>query len=169
VFRETLSRMIVIVMGVVGSGKTTIGKLLAAQLGWEFADADDYHPQANVEKIRHGISLTDEDREPWLERLHSAIVQWIAQHRSVVLACSALKTSYREKLKVSAEVRFIYLKGSVTLIAQRLHERHGHFANESILAGQFADLEEPADALTVDISGTPEQIVAEIRAQMGLA
>jgi gluconokinase len=160
--------MIVIVMGVVGSGKTTVGKLLAAQLGWEFADADDFHPQANIEKIRHGISLTDEDREPWLESLHAAIVQWIAQQRSAVLACSALKTSYREKLKVSAEVRFIYLKGSAALIAQRLHARRGHFANESILAGQFADLEEPKDALTADISGTPEQIVSEIRKGLNL-
>jgi gluconokinase len=155
--------MIVILMGVVGSGKTTIGKLLAAQLGWEFADADDFHPQANIDKIRQGISLTDEDREPWLERLQSAIVQWITGHRSAVLACSALKVSYRTELQVNSEVRFVYLKGSAALIAQRLHERHGHFANESILTGQFADLEEPADALTVDISGTPEQIVAEIR------
>jgi gluconokinase len=157
--------MIVIVMGVVGSGKTTIGKLLAAQLGWQFADADDFHPQANIEKIRHGISLTDEDRKPWLESLHSAIIQWISGQRSVVLACSALKGSYRAELQADSEVRFVYLKGSAALIAQRLHERHGHFANESILAGQFADLEEPtsADALVVDISGTPAQIVAEIR------
>jgi gluconokinase len=155
--------MIVILMGVVGSGKTTIGKLLAAQLGWEFADADDFHPQANIDKIRQGISLTDEDREPWLERLQSAIVQWITEHRSAVLACSALKTSYRVELQVNNEVQFVYLKGSAALIAQRLHERHGHFANESILAGQFADLEEPTDAVTVDISDTPEQIVAEIR------
>jgi gluconokinase len=155
--------MIIIVMGVVGSGKTTIGKILAAQLGWEFADADNYHPQANIEKIRHGISLTDEDREPWLNSLHSVIIQWITEHRNAVLACSALKASYRVELQVSPEVHFVYLKGSAALIAQRLHERHGHFANESILAGQFADLEEPADALTVDISGTPEQIVAAIR------
>jgi gluconokinase len=160
--------MIVIVMGVVGSGKTTIGKILAAQLGWEFADADDFHPQANIEKIRHGISLTDEDRKPWLKSLHSAIIQWITEHRNAVLACSALKISYRAELQVNNEVRFVYLKGSAALIAQRLHERHGHFANESILAGQFADLEEPKDALTVDISGTPDEIVAEIRNSLHL-
>jgi gluconokinase len=160
--------MIVIVMGVVGSGKTTIGKILAAQLGWEFADADDFHPQANIEKIRHGISLTDEDRKPWLKSLHSAIIQWITEHRNAVLACSALKISYRAELQVNNEVRFVCLKGSAALIAQRLHERHGHFANESILAGQFADLEEPKDALTVDISGTPDEIVAEIRNSLHL-
>jgi gluconokinase len=155
--------MIVIVMGVVGAGKTTVGKLLASQLGWDFADADDFHPQSNVEKIRHGIALTDADREPWLDHLREAIVHWIAADESVVLACSALKRAYRAKLCVGPQVRFVYLKGSAALIADRLSSRHGHFAGESILASQLADLEEPEAATTVEISNAPEQIVAQIR------
>jgi gluconokinase len=161
--------MIVIVMGVVGAGKTTVGRLLAEQSGWEFADADDFHPPANVEKIRRGIALTDEDREPWLARLRAAIVQWIAEKRNVALACSALKRSYRQELDVGPEVRFVYLKGSADLIAERLRSRHGHFADEQILASQFADLEEPEAAVTVEIASTPQRIVAEIRKKLALA
>ena len=160
--------MIVIIMGVVGSGKTTVGHLLAEQLGWKFADADDFHSPANVEKIRKGIGLTDADREPWLASLRAAIVQWIGQRRSVVLACSALKRSYRSELEVSPEVRFVYLKGSASLIASRLHARRGHFANEQILASQMRDLEEPENAVTVGIEGTPSEIVTEIRNKLGL-
>jgi gluconokinase len=160
--------MIAIVMGVVGAGKTTVGKLLASQLGWEFADADDFHPQSNVKKIRHGIALTDEDREPWLDRLREAIVRWIAEGKSVILACSALKRSYRAKLCVGPQVRFVYLKGSAALIADRLRSRHGHFAGESILASQLADLEEPEKAITADITGTPEQIAAEIKRALAM-
>lgn len=158
--------MIVIVMGVVGSGKTTIGKLLAQTMGWEFADADDFHPASNVEKIRNGIPLTDEDREPWLGLLRAKIIGWIARQHSVVLACSALKQIYRAKLDAGTDVRFVYLKGTGDLIASRLQERRGHFANQSILASQFADLEEPHEALTVDISQTPETIVNEIRKRL---
>ena len=161
--------MIVIVMGVVGAGKTSVGRLLAQQSGWEFADADDFHPPSNVEKIRRGISLNDDDRSPWLERLRAAITQWITEHRNVVLACSALKRSYRQELAVGPEVRFVYLKGSVDLIAERLRTRQGHFAGEQILASQFADLEEPNEAVTVEIAATPQQIVAEIRKKLGLA
>ncbi|HWJ48182.1 MAG TPA: gluconokinase [Candidatus Udaeobacter sp.] len=155
--------MILIVMGVVGAGKTTVGKLLASQLGWEFADADDFHPESNVEKIRHGIALTDADREPWLDHLRDAIVRWIADGKNVVLACSALKRAYRAKLCLGPEVRLVYLKGSVALIADRLRSRHGHFAGESILVSQLADLEEPETAITVEINDTPQQIVAQIR------
>lgn len=161
--------MILIVMGVVGSGKTTVGSLLAEQLHYEFADADDFHPQANIEKISHGIALSDEDREPWLQRLRERILTWEADGTNVVLACSALKSSYREILKAGPDVRFIFLKGSAELIAQRLSSRHGHFAGASILASQMADLEEPADAITVDIAQTPPEIVAEIRQKLGLA
>jgi gluconokinase len=161
--------MVVIVMGVTGAGKTTIGRLLAEQSGWEFADADDFHPPANVEKMRRGIPLTDDDRRPWLERLRNEIAHWIAAQRNVVLACSALKRSYRQKLEVGPQVRFVYLKGSEDLIAERLRARHGHFAGEQILAGQFADLEEPETALTIEIASTPEQIVAQIRKKLALA
>jgi gluconokinase len=161
--------MIVIVMGVVGSGKTTVGRLLAEQLGWGFADADDFHSASNVEKIRRGIALDDDDRRPWLEGLRTAIAQWIAEKRNFVLACSALKRCYREELSVGTEVRFVYLKGNAELIAERLRSRHGHFAGEQILASQFADLEEPEDAVTIGIAPTPQQIVAEIREKLGLA
>jgi gluconokinase len=160
--------MVVIAMGVTGAGKTTIGRLLAEQLGWQFADADDFHPAANVEKMRHGIPLTDDDRRPWLERLRSEIERWIAANRNIVLACSALKRSYRDELAAGPQVKFVYLKGSARLIAERLRARHGHFAGEAILAGQFADLEEPEDAIAVDISPSPQEIVREIRARLGL-
>jgi gluconokinase len=155
--------MIVIIMGVVGAGKTTVGSLLASKLGWEFADADDFHPASNVEKIRQGIPLTDEDREPWLDRLRQAIDRWIVNGNKVVLACSALKHAYRAKLCAGPEVQFVYLKGSADLIAGRLHSRHGHFAGESILASQLADLQEPKAAITVDVAESPEKIVDEIR------
>jgi gluconokinase len=161
--------LIVIVMGVTGAGKTTIGKLLAAELGWLFADADDFHSPANKEKISHGIPLNDEDRKPWLDRLRSEIVAWIAEGKNAVLACSALKRSYREELQAGPEVHIVYLKGDADLIAKRLSARHGHFADVQILASQFADLEQPENAVTVEIIGTPAQIVAEIRRKLGLA
>jgi gluconokinase len=160
--------MIVIVMGVVGAGKTTVGSMLAAKLGWQFADADDFHPPANVEKIRNGVALTDADRAPWLELIRKAIASWCTAKTNVVLACSALKSSYRAELNAGPEVRFVYLKGSASLIAERLHLRHGHFAGESILASQLADLEEPQSAIIADIRQTPSQIVDSIRKQLGL-
>jgi gluconokinase len=161
--------MIVIVMGVVGAGKTTIGRLLAEQLKWVFADADDFHSAANVDKIRRGIPLTDNDRQPWLESLREAIADWIAAGTNAVLACSALKRSYRQLLAVGPDVRFVFLKGDASLIAARLRARHGHFADEKILASQLADLEEPEGAVVVDISPTPPEIVAEVRRKLGLA
>lgn len=161
--------MVIIVMGVVGSGKTTIGQLLAQQLGWRFADADNFHSAASKEKIRHGIGLTDEDRAPWLASLSAAISSWIADGASAVLACSALKRSYRQQLQIGPEVRFVYLKGSAALIDQRLRARRGHFANQQILASQFADLEEPTGAIVTDISGAPEEIVADIRRKLGMS
>jgi gluconokinase len=159
--------MIVIVMGVTGSGKTTVGQMLAQQMGWEFADADSFHSEKNIEKMRQGIALDDEDRAPWLASLRTAIVNWIAQKKSVVLACSALKKRYRAELQVGAEVKFVYLKGSRELIEERLRARHGHFAGDSILAGQFADLEEPEGAIVVDVASSPERIVGEIRDGLG--
>jgi gluconokinase len=160
--------MIVIIMGVVGAGKTTVGRLLAEQLNWDFADADDFHSPSNVEKIRQGIPLTDADREPWLDRLSQAIADWIATNQNLVLACSALKHRYRQKLSVGPEVRFVYLKGRASLIATRLQGRHSHFAGESILASQIADLEEPKGAVVVDITRPPFQIVDDIRKHLGL-
>lgn len=148
-------------MGVVGSGKTTVGTLLARKLGWGFSDADDFHPAENIRKIRQGIPLTDDARAPWLAAMRSAIQQWQREGKSIVLACSALKHAYREELR-AGDVRFVYLKGDADLIAQRLHVRRGHFATDSILESQFADLQEPQNALAVSIAKAPEAIVAEI-------
>ena len=156
-------------MGPAGSGKTTVGKLLAAQLQWEFADADNFHSSANIEKMSRGIPLSDDDRIPWLRSLREAMLQWDAQHRNVVLACSALKRSYRELLQINSNVKLVYLKGSYELFRERLRSRKGHYAGEQILAGQFADLEEPTDAITIDAAQSPQQIVAEIRKRLALS
>jgi gluconokinase len=161
--------MIVIVMGTTGSGKTTIGRLLAKSLGWEFVDADDFHPPANVEKMKHGIPLSDADREPWLKALHDKIVEWSAGKHNVVLACSALKQSYRDELRGSSEVKFVYLKGSYELFSRRVLSRKGHFAKQDLIASQFAALEEPTDAIVADAAQSPEEIVSEVRRQLGLA
>jgi gluconokinase len=155
-------------MGPAGAGKTTVGELLAAQLRWEFADADNFHPPANIEKMSHGIPLHDEDRIPWLHALRDAILQWDAQGQNVVLACSALKRSYRELLLINSHVKLVYLKGSFELFRDRLRARKGHYAGEQILAGQFADLEEPEDAITIDSAQPPEEIAAEIRKKLVL-
>src|SRR6476620_1228074 len=148
-------------MGVVGSGKTTVGNLLAEKLGWEFADADDFHPTENIRKMSQGIALTDSDRAPWLGALRGAIKQWQAESKNVVLACSALKHAYRRELRAGA-VKFVYLKGDTQLISQRLHARRGPIASDSILESQFADLEEPTEAVVVSIAHSPEAIAAEI-------
>jgi len=155
--------VIVLLMGVSGAGKTTVGTMLASQLGWEFADADDYHPAANVEKMRNGIPLTDADREPWLESLRSLIAAWIAAGKSAILACSALKQAYRDRLMVGASVRVVYLKADRELLRERLLLRRGHYMKEGMLESQIATLEEPADAIVLDARSSVEDIVRAIQ------
>lgn len=160
--------MVIIVMGVVGAGKTTVGLLLAQKLGWHFADADDFHSSENKNKISHGIPLTDADRAPWLTALRHAIEQWNTEGQNVVLACSALKRTYRNELQ-TGNVQFVYLKGDYEVIATRLRARHGHFATESILKSQLADLQEPTAAVVVSIDKPPGAIVDEILARLKTA
>ena len=150
-------------MGVAGSGKTTIGKLLAERLGWQFFDADDYHPAANVAKMAQGIPLQDADRWPWLRVLAGLVEGCLAEGRGAVLACSALKRAYRERLQVDAgRVRFVYLKGDHALLWQRLQQRQGHYMRAEMLRSQFAALEEPEDAWVVDAAQPEEEIVQDI-------
>jgi gluconokinase len=166
--RRGRGALVVLLMGVSGSGKTTIGTRLAAEQGWPFADGDDYHPAANVEKMRNGIPLTDADRAPWLEALRALIVRWIETGSNGVLACSALKQGYRERLAAGAEVRFLYLRASPELLRTRLHERVGHYMKEGMLESQLATLEEPGDAIVIDVSGSVEDSVRQIREKLGL-
>lgn len=161
--------MVIVMMGVSGSGKTTVGSCLAQQLGWEFADADDYHPAVNVEKMRQGVPLTDADRLPWLKSLRSLIAGWLATERNGVLACSALKRTYREKLRVDQRVHFVYLKADHDLLSQRLRARRDHYMKEQMLASQLATLEEPKHAIAVNAGDTPQQIAQEIRQLLKLA
>jgi gluconokinase len=163
--------MIVIVFGVSGAGKTTIGKLLAQELGWRFYEADDFHSQVNIDKLRRGIPLTDDDRWPWLEKLRQLIKRSLEPGENAVLACSALKRAYRERLRVSDEVKFVFLRGDYALIEKQLRQRRGHFMNPELLRSQFADLEEPGpdeDVITVELGRTPEQIVEEIKTKLRL-
>jgi gluconokinase len=160
--------VIIVVMGVTGAGKTTVGSLLAAELGWEFADGDDFHPAANVERMRRGVPLSEDERRPWLGRLQEEISRRDAEGRNLVLACSALKKRYRTMLAVSEAVTFVYLIGETGQIAERLRTRRGHFADEKILAAQFADLEEPETAVVADIAATPREVVSEIRKKLGV-
>jgi len=162
--------MIVIPMGVSGSGKTTVGRLLATDLGWPFHDADDFHPPENVAKMRAGVPLADADRAVWLDRLRSLIEELIAARRSAVLACSALKQAYRDRLAVDpAAVRFVYLRGDYELIRRRLQERTGHYMPAALLRSQFETLEEPGtDVLVVDVAPAPAEIVATIQHALGL-
>jgi gluconokinase len=161
--------MIILVMGVSGSGKTTIGKMLAEDLQWEFQDADAFHPAANIEKMSHDIPLSDADRLPWLQAMQQAIAKWLQEGKNVVLACSALRASYRQQLYQDQEqVRVVYLKGSFELIKHRLEHRHGHFMKTGLLCSQFDTLEEPEDAIKMDISQSPAVIVQQIRNCLGI-
>jgi len=162
--------MVVVLMGVSGTGKTEVGTRLARALGGEFVEGDDYHPPANIAKMRSGVPLDDADRQPWLERLSREIGAWLDAGKTVVLACSALKQRYRDILKADRPgVRFVHLKGDPELIRSRLKDRRGHYMPASLLDSQFAALEEPADAITVSVDGTPETIVKEILKALGAA
>jgi gluconokinase len=163
--------VIVIVFGVSGAGKTTIGKLLADELGWQFYEADDFHPRSNIEKMRRGRPLTDENRWPWLKLLREQITRSLAAKENAVLACSALKHAYRERLRVSGDVKFVFLRGDYALIERQLRRRRGHFMNPALLQSQFADLEEPQpdeDVLTIDLGRSPQELVDEIKAKLNL-
>lgn len=162
--------MIIVLMGVSGSGKTTVGKALARQLGWTFVDADDFHPAANVAKMHRGEPLTDEDRKPWLAAIHRRLLEAAQGGENVVLACSALKHAYRDYLQHEEPERiyFVYLQGSEELIRQRLAGRKGHFMNPNLLHSQFEMLEPPENAVVVDIAPPPDEIAANIRRKLGL-
>src|SRR5205823_9952565 len=152
--------MILIIMGVAGSGKTTVGQLLAEQLSWTFRDADEFHPASNIEKMSCAIALEDADRTPWLAAMRAAIETWLRENTNAVLTCSCLKVAFRQTLVVDpARVRFVYLKGSFDLIEARLRQRTHHFLQAQLLKSQFEILEEPQDAITVDVSDTPEVMV----------
>jgi gluconokinase len=154
--------MTVVVMGVCGCGKTTVGRALADELGWVFLDADAFHPEANVAKMAAGVALTDADRWPWLDRLSEALRTLHASGRHAVLACSALRQTYRDRLAAAGEVRWAYLKGDAATIEPRLASRRGHYMPPSLLASQFAALEEPATAIVVDIRQSIAAQVAQI-------
>jgi len=161
--------MIVIIMGVSGCGKTTIGRRLATDLGWPFHDADDFHPLTNIAKMRKGIPLTDKDRAPWLAAIHNTIARYQANHLPAVLTCSALRQAYRDALAPAGpDLRFIHLKGTYEQILARMQGRADHFMPPELLQSQFATLEEPADALTLDVSRPPAELVATIRSTLGI-
>lgn len=167
--------MVVVVMGVSGSGKTAVGLALAARLGWRFADADDLHPAANVEKMRRGVPLTDADREPWIRALGRAVAEWTAEGRDVVLAWSALRRRHRDAVRATASdaaaMRFVYLAGGYDTIEPRVRGRLGHFMPASLVRSQLDTLEPPdaSEALVVGIEPPVAAIVERIVAGLGLA
>jgi gluconokinase len=161
--------VILLLMGVAGSGKTTIGLKLAAALGWSFHDADDFHPPANIAKMTAGLPLTDEDRTPWLAAIRAYIDACLARGENTVVTCSALKESYRQLLVTDpAQVKLVHLGGDFALILDRLSRRHGHFMKPEILRSQFEALEAPKNALKLDAAEPPDALVAKIRKAFGL-
>ena len=161
-----------VVMGVSGSGKTTVAELLAKKLGWPFMEGDRLHPPANVEKMRRGIPLTDADRAPWLDRIGEELKRWAAEGKSGVMTCSALKRAYRDRIRAARpDVRFVYVKGSEALIAARVAARHHEYMPASLLRSQFDTLEEPTPdepVVTVDAGGSPDEEVASVIATLNL-
>jgi carbohydrate kinase (thermoresistant glucokinase family) len=161
--------MVVIVMGVSGAGKTTIGQALAGALGWTFVDADGLHPAANIAKMARNEPLTDADRDPWLARVRDVIAGALAREESLVVACSALKARYRARLAADDPlVGFVYLKASEEVLSRRLADRPRHFAGPGLLASQLASLEEPRDAMVVDADRSPAAIVDEVKRRLNL-
>lgn len=155
--------MFYVIMGVSGTGKSTVGKLLAERTGWDFYDADDFHSPANIDKLKRGIALSDRDRLPWLQKLQQLIAKQQKSDRPGILACSALKSQYRQILSEdNLAVTFIYLRGDYESVQTRIQQRQGHFMSPDLLHSQFALLEEPEEALIFDITETPEEIVAKI-------
>lgn len=165
--------MIVVVMGVSGAGKTTVGRLIAAALNARFIEGDAFHPAANVDKMRRGLPLDDADRAPWLAALAASLNGYVARGKTVVLACSALKRAYRDALRAGApQARFVYLKGDAAQIAARLAARKGHYMPPSLLASQWAALEEPAPderAIVADITDSPPAIARHAIGALGVA
>lgn len=165
--------MIIIMMGVTGAGKTTVGRCLADQLGWVFVEGDDWHPKTNVQKMSQGIPLEDGDRWPWLQNLREHIQTLQQRGQAAVITCSALKQSYRAVLKPNPEeaIRFVYLQGSADTLHARLKERHQHFMKADMLDSQLETLEEPEEAIaiTVDDAKSPEQIATDIIVRLGLS
>lgn len=160
---QTPNRMFLVLMGVAGSGKTTLGQALGRRLGWEFRDADGFHPPANIAKMSAGTPLQDEDRWPWLQAIRAHMESEHAAGRSGIIACSALKASYRKVLGQGQPwVRFVHLSGSRDLIEGRMRAREGHFMPVSLLDSQFATLESPDDAITLDIDRPPEALADEV-------
>jgi len=158
--------MFILVMGVTGSGKTTVGKLLSAAMGWPFYDADDFHSPENVRKMASGVPLTDEDRGPWLQELHELISRHNERGENGVLACSALKAVYRSILSADADVAVVYLKAHPDLIRSRLDSRSSHYMPQRLIGSQFLDLEEPKEGIIIDAAWPPEQIVETIRSEL---
>jgi gluconokinase len=164
--------VIIIIFGVSGAGKTTVGALLAREVGWHFYEADDFHSPANIAKMHRGVPLTDDDRWPWLENLRELIKRCVAANENAVLACSALKRMYRKHLRVSAEVELVFLRGDYALVAGQLRHRRGHFMNPGLLRSQFADFEEPEpeeEVVTIELGRTPHELVREIKTKLHLS
>ncbi len=160
--------MIIVVFGVTASGKTTVGRLLAERLGWKFYDGDDFHSPGNVEKMSRGSPLNDEDRKPWLEAIRGLMQSAIARGEDAVIACSALKQSYRRILRVNNEVVFVYLHASIDLVRDRLKSRTGHFMHPALLQSQFDALEAPRQALEIDAALELDEIVQTVRNRLSI-